>query len=179
MGREALLIIDMSNDFVSTEGSLTVGEPAQKIVPNIIKEANDFLEKGNVVAFCMDKHMENDPHFELWPPHNVEGTWGQKLYAELEEWYLEHKNDPNVIYIGKPEYDAFFNTNLDQELKKRDVEKVHLTGVCTDICNFLTAYGAYARGYKTVAHRDKMATFTDQHDTFIKHMETVFKTEVL
>jgi nicotinamidase-related amidase len=179
MSRDALLIIDMSNDFVSDEGNLTVGKPAQVIVPNIIEAAEQFLANGDVVAICMDNHKENDPHFALWPAHNVEGTWGQKLYNELQDWYEKNKHHENVVYIGKPEYDAFYNTELDHELRKRDVAKVHLTGVCTDICNFLTAYGAYARGYKTVAHQDKMATFTDQHDTFIKHMSTVFKTEVV
>jgi len=179
MSREALLIIDMSNDFVSDKGNLTVGKPAQQIVPNIISAANRFLKNDQVVVICMDNHKENDQHFELWPVHNVEGTWGQKLFDGLEEWYQEHKSNPNVIYVAKPEYDAFFNTELDVELKDRDVTKVHLTGVCTDICNFLTAYGAYARGYKTVAHQDKMATFTDHHDTFINHMATVFKTEIV
>ena len=35
---EALLIIDMSNDFVDDKGGLTAGKPAQEIVPNIIKK---------------------------------------------------------------------------------------------------------------------------------------------
>lgn len=178
MAKEALLIIDMSNDFVNDKGNLTVGKPAQTIVRNIIDAANTFLNNGQVVAICMDAHEENDPHFELWPAHNVKGTWGQELYGDLQEWYNENKENKNVIYVAKPEYDAFFGTDLDAHLKDKGVNKVHLTGVCTDICNFLTAYGAYARGYKTVAHSDKMATFTDQHDTFIKHMETVFKTEI-
>jgi nicotinamidase-related amidase len=179
MSKEALLIIDMSNDFVADEGNLTVGKPAQEIVPRILEAANDFISRNQVVVICMDEHEENDPHFELWPPHNVKGTWGQQLYGELQDWYLEHKDHPNVIYVGKPEYDAFFRTYLDEELKKREVTTVHLTGVCTDICNFLTAYGAYARGYKTVAHQDKMATFTENHNTFLNHMKTVFKTEIM
>lgn len=178
MEREALLIIDMSNDFVSDKGNLTAGKPAQEIVADIVEAANDFLNRGQVVAVCMDAHQENDPHFELWPAHNVVGTWGQELYGELQAWYNENKDNENVIYIAKPEYDAFFNTMLDQELKARNVTKVHLTGVCTDICDFLTAYGAYARGYKTVAHRNKMATFSEHHETFIQHMQTIFKTEI-
>ncbi|MFZ3588545.1 cysteine hydrolase family protein [Bacillus sp. DJP31] len=178
MNREALLIIDMSNDFVSSEGNLTVGKPAQDIVSAIIASANDFLNRDQVVVVCMDAHEEEDAHFELWPAHNVKGTWGQELFGELQEWFNVNQNHPNVLYIGKPEYDAFFQTELDEKLKSHNVSKVHLTGVCTDICNFLTAYGAYARGYKTVAHRDKMATFTENHDVFIKQMETVFKTEI-
>lgn len=178
MGREALLIIDMSNDFVSTEGNLTVGKPAQDIVYKIIESANDFLNRDQVVAVCMDAHEKEDAHFELWPAHNVKGTWGQELYGELQEWFIENQHNPNVIYVGKPEYDAFFQTELDEKLKERNVTSVHLTGVCTDICNFLTAYGAYARGFKTVAHRDKMATFTANHDVFLEQMATVFKTEI-
>jgi nicotinamidase-related amidase len=179
LSKEALLIIDMSNDFVSEKGSLTVGKTAKAIVGSIVETATDFIKRDQVVAVCMDSHEEDDTHFELWPAHNVKGTWGQELYGELQTWFENHKNHPNVIYIPKPEYDAFFNTDLDKRLKEKKVEKVHLVGVCTDICNFLTAYGAYARGYKTVAHQDKMATFTENHSTFINHMKTVFKTEVI
>jgi nicotinamidase-related amidase len=179
MGKEALLIIDMSNDFVADNGNLTVGKKAQDIVPAILEFANECLAKDQVVAICMDAHEENDAHFELWPSHNVKGTWGQQLFGDLQSWYEEHQDHPNVIYIAKPEYDAFFRTDLDEVLKKRGVTKVHLAGVCTDICNFLTAYGAYARGYETVAHRNKMATFTEQHDTFIEHMKTIFKTTII
>jgi len=175
---EALLIIDMSNDFVHDEGGLTAGKPAQAIVPNIIHKADEFFEKGNVIVVCMDAHDEDDPHFELWPRHNVKGTWGQELYGPLKEWYENHKGHPNVLYVAKPEYDAFFGTNLDALLKELQVDTVHLTGVCTDICDFLTAYGAYSRGYKTVAHSNCMATFTDQHDIFLKQMNAIFKTEI-
>lgn len=175
---EALLIIDMSNDFVDDKGGLTAGKPAQDVVPKIIETANEFLQQGNIVAVCMDSHEENDSHFELWPEHNVKGTWGQELYGPLKNWYEQNKENDHVLYVPKPEYDAFLGTNLDELLKEREVDTVHLTGVCTDICDFLTAYGAYARGYKTVAHSDCMATFTDQHDIFLKQMKAIFKTEL-
>lgn len=35
MSKEALLIVDMSNDFVADNGTLTVGKLAQEIVPYI------------------------------------------------------------------------------------------------------------------------------------------------
>jgi nicotinamidase-related amidase len=175
---ESLLIIDMSNDFVDDNGGLTAGKPAQAIVPKMIEKADEFLKEGNIVVVCMDAHEKNDPHFELWPEHNVKGTWGQELYGPLKDWYEEHKDSAQVLYVPKPEYDAFYGTNLDELLKERDVDTVHLTGVCTDICDFLTAYGAYARGYKTVALSDCMATFTDQHDIFLNQMHAIFKTEI-
>ncbi|WP_193432267.1 cysteine hydrolase family protein [Caenibacillus caldisaponilyticus] len=176
--RNALLIIDMSNDFVHDEGTLTAGRVAQDIVPNIVQLADRFLKNGDVVAFCMDAHEENDPHFQLWPPHNVKGTWGQQLYGALNDWYEAHRRHRDVLFVPKPEYDAFYQTDLDRELKARGVGTVHITGVCTDICDFLTAYGAYARGYQTVVYRDATATFTGQHDLFLKHMNAVFRTEI-
>ena len=179
MAKEALLIVDMSNDFVADHGNLTAGKPAQQIVPFIIEKAEKFLDEGNVVVFCMDAHEEDDPHFELWPPHNIKGTWGQEIYGMLGEWYREHQEDERVLFVPKPEYDAFFNTDLEILLKERNVDRVHLTGVCTDICDFLTAYGAYARGFKTVAYRKGMATFTENHDIFLKQMNAIFKTEIM
>lgn len=79
--KQALLIIDMSNDFVHDEGGLTAGACAQEIVPFIEEKANEFLAAGQSVYICMDAHKENDPHFKLWPKHNVKVT-GDKSYTE-------------------------------------------------------------------------------------------------
>ena len=40
--KEALLIVDMSNDFVADNGSLTAGKPAQEIVSYIKGLATRF-----------------------------------------------------------------------------------------------------------------------------------------
>ncbi|MET1249863.1 isochorismatase family cysteine hydrolase [Sporolactobacillus sp. STCC-11] len=179
MVSEALLVIDMSNDFVDDRGGLTAGKPAQQIVPYIKDLADHFFKEGKPVFFCMDAHEPNDAHFKLWPPHNIKGTWGAKLYGLLDEWYTAHAQESNVIFVPKPEYDAFIRTDLDGMLKERHIDTVHLTGVCTDICDFLTAYGAYSRGYKTIAHRRGMATFTEQHELFLSHMNAIFKTKII
>ena len=74
--KSAYLVIDMSNDFLHENGSLSVGEPGRKIVPSIIRRAKEFLDAGDLVIICMDNHKETDDHFKLWPPHNITGTWG-------------------------------------------------------------------------------------------------------
>ncbi|MFT8390538.1 MAG: isochorismatase family cysteine hydrolase [Sporolactobacillus sp.] len=178
MAEDALLIIDMSNDFVDDAGGLTAGKAAQEIVPYICQLADSFHKEGKLVVFCMDAHEENDPHFKLWPVHNVKGSWGAAIWGALGVWYAQHKQERDVIFLPKPEYDAFIGTNLDQILQAHHVTRVHLTGVCTDICDFLTAYGAYSRGFQTVAHSAGMATFTGQHNEFLNHMAAIFKTEI-
>lgn len=179
MGKEALLIVDMSNDFVADEGTLTVGKPAQKIVPYIQELATRFLAEENVVVVSMDAHQLNDPHFELWPPHNIIGTKGQELYGDLNEWFQDNNGNKNVMYMPKTNYNAFFKTDLAEKLRKLEVEKVHVVGVTTDICDFLTVSGADAEGFKTVIHKQGAATFTDLGETMLNHMKRCFHTEVI
>lgn len=177
--KEALLIVDMSYDFVADDGGLTVGKPAQEIVPYIIEQANQMLQAGNPVVFTMDAHRPDDGHFRNWPKHNVAGTPGQELYGALKEWYTENWMNPNVQYVPKADYNAFFNTGLAQWLNNNQVATVHVTGVCTDICCFLTAAGANAEGFATVIHARGCATFTQNHKTFLEQMKLCFKSEIL
>lgn len=176
---EALIIVDMSHDFVADDGGLTVGKPAQEIVPYIIDLANSFLKDNKTVVVTMDSHEENDPHFELWAPHNIVGTKGQELYGDLHTWYNDNVGNENLLYVPKTNYNAFFNTELAQILKINDVEKVHVVGVCTDICNFQTIAGADAEGFKTVIHPKGSATFTGDGKASIEHMKLCFHTEVI
>lgn len=179
MVKEALIIVDMSNDFVGDNGSLTVGKPAQEIIPYINDLATRFLAEGNIVIVSMDAHQKNDSHFELWSSHNVVGTEGQQLYGDLYDWFQDNKNHNNLIYKSKTNYNAFFQTDLAETLKKLEVKKVHTVGVTTDICVFLTVSGADAEGFKTVIHKRGVSTFTNLGETMITHMKRCFHTEII
>lgn len=179
MTKEALVIVDMSHDFVADEGTLTVGKPGQDIVPYIKSLAEDFISANNNVVVAMDAHDPNDSHFDLWPAHNVVNTPGQELYGELDEWFKENKDHENVHYFPKGNYNSFFETGLADTLHKLDVETVHVVGVTTDICVFQTIGGADAEGFKTVTHRRGVATFTDLGETMLEHMTRCFHTEIV
>lgn len=179
MTKEALIIVDMSNDFVADNGTLTAGKPAQEIVPYISELAKKFIKEDNFVIVAMDAHLKNDAHFDLWPEHNVIGTKGQELYGELYDLCKKLETNTNYLYIQKQNYNAFFETSLAKDLRLLNVDKVHIVGVCTDICIFLTASGADAEGFKTVVHKRGAATFTDQGEIFINHMKTCFHTEII
>ncbi len=83
------------------------------------------------------------------------------------------------MYTPKTNYNAFFKTGLAESLRKLEVEKVHVVGVTTDICDFLTVSGADAEGFKTVIHKQGVATFTDLGETMLNHMKRCFHTEVI
>lgn len=148
-------------------------------MPYIQNLATKFLAEGNVVVVSMDAHQPNDPHFELWPPHNVVGTEGQELYGDLYDWFQNNKKNKNLIYSPKTNYNAFFKTDLADTFRNAGVVKVHTVGVATDICDFLTVSGADAEGFKTAIHKQGVATFTDLGETMLNHMQRCFHTEVI
>ncbi|MCK5255169.1 MAG: isochorismatase family protein, partial [Deltaproteobacteria bacterium] len=74
MGRTAILVIDMLNDFVDKDGALYV-QGAEKLIPNIQKLIKHF---DNVIFVC-DEHDQDDIEFKTWPVHAVFGTNGAKL----------------------------------------------------------------------------------------------------
>lgn len=179
MNNEALIIVDMSNDFVHDQGNLTAGKPAQEIIPYIVATADKFLTNGGKVVITMDAHAEDDAHFNLWPKHNVIGTWGQELFGDLKSWYMNNRENPNLFVVPKTDYNAFFNTGLADKLKESKIDKVHVVGVATDICVFLTTAGADSYNFKTTIHKRGVATFTELGDTFINQAKALFHTEII
>ena len=163
--------------FVSDNGSLTVGKNAQTIAEAIAARVKTYIENNEYVIFANDCHKKDDVHFSLWPPHCIEGSNGAKPYGPLYELYEKYPD--KIIIINKPQYNAFYKTNLSDILKEKNVTLVEVCGVCTDICVYQTVNGAYNEGFKTRVYSNECATFTEFHELFLKHMETVFKTEVI
>ena len=176
---DAFGIIDMSNDFVADDGGLTVGKPAQAIIPFIVEKAKEYLAAGKKVLIFMDAHNENDEHFKRWPKHCVIGTNGARLFGDLDVWYKENINNPNLIWVPKENYNGFFMREFISATLKRDgIKQIAFTGVCTDICVFLTVAGADALGFDTVVYDKGCATFTPNHANYLEQMKLCFKTEI-
>ncbi|UQS82352.1 cysteine hydrolase [Bombilactobacillus folatiphilus] len=169
MKNEALLIIDYTNDFVADKGTLTAGAPAQKLESYIVQLAEQFLKDEKWVILPTDLHQKDDlyhPETKLFPPHNLANTWGREFYGQLQTWYEQNRDNPALYNLAKNRYSAFANTNLDNFLRERKIETLHLTGVCTDICVLHTAIDAYNRDYNLVIHQDGVATFNPQGQTW-------------
>jgi len=179
MSHKALLVIDMINDFIHGDGTLNLGEKGQKIVPFIRCACEDMLKEGGLVWFCSDEHKPDEEQFTTgqWPVHAIIGSWGQELYGSLNDFYKAKR--PGVYYQPKSFYNAFAHTDLAQRLRDHGISEVHLVGVCTDICVFATAMGAFENGFKVVVHKGGTATFTQNHQTFLDHMAFCFKAELV
>lgn len=181
--KKVLLNVDYTNDFVAEDGALTCGVPGQELHDYIVETTKNFHAAGDYVAFLIDHHFENDTHHperKLFPPHNIDGTDGRKLYGDLEQLYEEIKTDENVEYFNKTRYSAFAGTNLEIKLRERGIEEVHIVGVCTDICVLHTAVDAYNKGFKIVIHEKGVASFNqDGHEWALQHFEHSLGAEIV
>ncbi|MBI5894256.1 MAG: cysteine hydrolase, partial [Deltaproteobacteria bacterium] len=121
MPKKTLLIIDMLKDFVEDGAPLEV-KPARKIVKNIKLQIDEARKQGIPIIYVCDNHQKDDPEFRLWPRHAVQGTKG----AEVVDDIMPKKGD-TIVY--KKTYSGFFETELDDVLKKIGIDEVIITGV--------------------------------------------------
>src|SRR5699024_9496509 len=127
--KKALINVDYTYDFVAEDGKLTCRAPRQNSAKAIVSITKEFLNQGELVAFGIDAHEENDtyhPATATYPPHNIKGTSGMELYGDLKTLYEMHQDDASVFYFEKTRFSAFAGTNLELKLRERGINEVHL-----------------------------------------------------
>ena len=163
---EALIVIDMQNDFCPA-GALAVAE-GDTIVPGI----NALMQEFRAVVLTQDWHPADHLSFAsqhenaapmsmtempygpqvLWPDHCVQGTNGADFHPDL-------RTDADLI-IRKgfrreiDSYSAFFEndhetpTGLHGYLSERGITGITLAGLATDFCVNYSALDGAKLGYK-------------------------------
>ncbi|HZE21331.1 MAG TPA: isochorismatase family cysteine hydrolase, partial [Desulfobaccales bacterium] len=150
MAKAALLVADMLNDFLDPKGSLFCGSGSREIIPFVAEKIAAFRAQGGVVVFVCDAHATDDREFKYFPAHAVKGTWGARIIPELTP-------EPGDYQVEKTRYSAFARTNLDDLLKREQVEEVHVVGVCTSICVMETVKELFDRDIPAVVYEKGVA----------------------
>lgn len=179
--KKALLVIDYTVDFVARDGALTCGEPGIVLETYITDLTKIFLDDKHFVVFPVDVHDLDDPYHpetKLFPSHNIRGTAGRNLYGSLQRLYEERKEE--IYWMDKTRYSAFAGTDLELQLRARNISELHLVGVCTDICILHTAVDAFNRGFKIVIHEKGVASF-DQlgHEWALRHFKNTLGATII
>jgi len=166
-GYEALIVIDVQNDFCPG-GALAVTGGDE-----IIARINALMAEFSCVVLTQDWHPANHASFAanhpgaapfsltqmphgpqvLWPTHCVQGTKGAEFHPNL-------RTDPAQLVIRKgfragiDSYSAFFEndkttaTGLHGYLQDRGARKLTLVGLATDYCVAYSALDAAKLGYQ-------------------------------
>jgi len=171
MDKEALLVIDMLNDFVERGAPLEVPS-ARQILPRIKERIEEARKRRIPVIYICDAHLEKDEEFKKWPEHAVLGTRGAEVIEEL-------KPEKGDFIVRKRRYSAFLGTDLDLLLRELRVEKLCLTGILTNICVFFTAVEAAMRDYEVVVYADCVAALSEEvHRFSLTQLRDVLKVKV-
>jgi isochorismate hydrolase len=72
--------------------------------------------------------------------------------------------DLSTVVIAKTQYDAFYETELEEVLRSSGSDQVVVTGVMTHLCVEATARSAFVRGFAVYLPADGTATYNrDYH----------------
>ncbi len=166
--RESLLVIDMLNDYRDKDAPFEIPGFTNIIEP--IKAEIEEARKNNYpIIYLCDCHDTDDREFRLFPPHAVKGSRGASIVDEL-------KPEGTDILVRKNTFSGFYNTELDEMLKKLSVHKIVITGVITNISVICTAADALMRNYEVDVVKDGVRGLDSKsHDYALDQMENVFK----
>jgi nicotinamidase-related amidase len=170
---EALLVLDMLNDFMRSDGALYCGDACRKIIPVIRSLIDRFAERDYPVIYVCDAHRQDDREFEMFAPHAVKDSWGARIIEELSP-------PPGSRIVAKTRFSPFFRTNLEEILDSLKPSEVWVTGVVTSICVMDTVADLRNRDYRTVVPVDAVADFDEGFHAFaLKRMERVYGAQLL
>lgn len=173
MGTNAIIVIDMLNDFIHPDGVLYCGQSAERIVPVISRLLHHSRSEGDAVIYLQDSHAADDKEFEKFPPHCVAGTWGSRIIESLEP-------ESGDRIIAKTRYSGFYGTDLEQILKQVSPDPVTVAGVCTSICVMDTVGGLVNRDYTVRVPADAVADFdAESHIFSLKRMEKIYGARIV
>ena len=167
--KPALLVLDMIVDF--TSGRLGSAQ-ARAIRPAIAKLLSQARLEKIPVFYCQEAHLPHDPELKVWGRHGMFGTRGARIDPALNP-------KPGEPVIPKHTFGAFYGTDLQDQLKARQIDTLILTGVCTDICVQHTAGEAFFRGYRViVVHEATAALTSEDHDRGLRYMARTYGTQI-
>ncbi len=149
--------VDTQRDFMLPTGALSV-PGAERMIPKL-RRLFDFARKNEIsILSTMDAHVPNDPEFQQFPPHCVQGTEGQrKLDDTLLPRPLILPNKPvdrnlmdvvrkhQQIIVEKQALDPFSNPVLERLMRVLPPHAI-VFGVATEYCVKLIALGIRRRG---------------------------------
>jgi len=157
--KAALLVIDMQHKF---------SEIAEPILSNVISLIQVCGETGIRILFT--RHGNPAPEKKGGMLRN---WWGDIIECGSADWGLLDALKPNQFgeIIDKSRYDAFFGTDLDEQLRHSNVTDIVICGVMTNCCCETTAREAFVRDYRVFFVADATATINDElHVASLKNL---------
>jgi len=166
--RQALLVVDMQNDFVRSGAPQEVPD-ARETIPVIGALLDAFRAASRPVVFTRFSAGPQRTLLWNWSPQcgpQLRSCWPgvSRLYEDGEE-LAGHDVIPELepcegeTVVDKYGYGSFHNTMLEDVLRARAVSQVVAVGTVTQICVEETVREGFHRGLEMVMVRDAVSSF--------------------
>ncbi len=154
-GKTVLLVLDVQRYFIDKSSHAFVPS-APVLIPRILNLIAAFQKTDNPIILTRHVNDQNNAGMmrHWWRDLIVEDDPNSQIIPELSELNL-----PTIV---KSQYDAFYNTKLDEMLREHNVTQVVITGVMTHLCCETTARSAFMHGYSVLFPVDGTATYNEE-----------------
>jgi nicotinamidase-related amidase len=158
LARTALVTIDLQH---GTLASQLAPHPAEKVVGNCRQLAQEMRDRGAMVVYVHVLLGELVARPVDTPMRKGGGT----LPPEASQLVPEAGVEATDIVVTKRQWGAFYGTELDQLLRRRNIKTIILGGVMTNYGVESTARAAYDIGYELIFVEDAMSSASfDAHN---------------
>jgi nicotinamidase-related amidase len=166
--KTALVLIDLQQGIVSRPAAPRTG---LEVVLNAARLAAGFRALGSSVVLVRVTFLPDFKDFLNAPadlPMQFDATALPPRWAEFAP---ELEPQPGDIVITKRQWGAFYGTELDLQLRRREVRTIVLGGISTNIGVESTARNAYEHVYAQVFVEDAMASNSaEAHEFAVKNI---------
>jgi nicotinamidase/pyrazinamidase len=148
---DALIVVDVQNDFCPGGALAVAGGDA------VVEPLNELARETPLVIATRDWHPPDHGSFAErggpWPVHCVRDTPGAQLHPGIDRARIDVIVDKGQD-VDREGYSGFEQTELEQLLRERHVDTVHIGGLALDYCVKATALDARRAGFDVVVHRN-------------------------
>lgn len=134
---DLLLVMCPQNSFLSTQGSLYMGEKSEMMRVRLIDYLSSFPK---MKVFLREKHAMEDSFFAADKTHSIATTPDYQVHSDLAK-YASFSYD-------KTRYSALFDSELEVFIKQQKCRNVGIIGLETHTSVLFTAEDLRNRGYE-------------------------------
>ncbi len=148
----AIVVIDLQRGIVTLSGD---PHPASQVIANTVRLLAAGRARGALPVLV---HVGRSPDGGDALRQPVDEDWGVAAPrpADWSELIAELDRQPNDVVVFKRQWGAFYGTDLDLQLRRRQITTLVLCGIATEFGVESTARDAYERGYALVFAEDAM-----------------------
>jgi nicotinamidase-related amidase len=161
ISRTALVLIDLQRGVAARQ---VAPRSAADVIRTSATLTTEFRQRGGLVVLV---HVTFAADGSDAPPRDVDEPFPQqKPPPGWDQFVDEMTPQPGDVVITKRQWGAFYGTDLDLQLRRRNRNTIVLGGIATNIGVESTARDAWERGYRLIFVEDAMASMSAEDHAF-------------